>query len=113
MRQTNTQTKFAAIPNGTALSQALNFHGFEHGMFHMPAAWTAASIGFQVSSTLGGTYQPLNDAVGAVVEVTSIVDESYPLPNDLDGARYFKLWSQTAGADVNQGAARTINVDLK
>lgn len=106
------QSLEVTIPNGAAVSAAFNIDSFPRGTFHMPAAWTAASIGFQVSPSFGGTYQPLSDDSG-IIALTVAVDSSYLLPANLAGARFVKFWSHTAGTPVNQGADRVIGVDLK
>jgi hypothetical protein len=80
----------------------------------MPAAWTAANIGFQVSSTFDGTYLPLYDDAGNIVEIASpAVDQAMRVPVEVLAARFVKIWSQTAGADTNQGAERALIVDMK
>lgn len=103
------------IANGAALSDELDFT--EHSMLtvHMPAAWTAASIGFHVAHTTGGTFQPLYDDLGNLVQIAGpAVDRSYQAPPEVAGCRYVKLWSQNgAGVGVNQGAARTVPVSVK
>ena len=101
------------IPNGTALSNVVSFHEYAYGILHMPAAWTAASIGFQVCSTIDGTFLPLYDEGGTLVELTVTVDQAHPLPAEVLAARYVKIWSETGGAGVNQGAARSLIVDMK
>ena len=103
------------IANGAAVSAAVDFRKFTTGVYHMPAGWTAAHMGFQVSQTKTGTYLPLYDEVGALVDVTTTaVDIAMPLPPELAAAAWFKFWSQDgSAADENQGALRTILYDLK
>lgn len=102
------------IANGTALSEAISYHQYTTGIVHIPATWTAANIGFQVASEVAGTYLPLYDDAGALVEIASVaVDQAMAIPDTVKAARYVKLWSQNAGADANQGAERTLVVDLK
>lgn len=103
----------AVIPNGTALSNVIDFREYAYAIIHMPAAWTAASIAFQVCPDPDGTFQPLNDDAAALVEIATVVDESYMIPADVLAARFVKIWSQTGGTGVNQGAARTIVIDMK
>ena len=53
---------------------------------------------------------------GAVVQISGIVANAaawYKLPDALRGALYAKLWSQTAGVDTNQAAARSLVVVAK
>lgn len=77
----------------------------------MPAAWTAASLTFQVSYDNGVTYQNVYDSNGNEYTVSAAAG-SYIL---LDPATFitlgkFKIRSGTAGSPVNQAADRTLNV---
>ena len=103
------------IANAAAVSGPVDFRKFVGGVYHMPAGWTAAHMGFQVSQAKTGTYLPLYDEVGALVDVTTTaVDTAMPLPPELAGAAWFKFWSQNGTATgVNQDALRTILYDLK
>ena len=102
------------IPTGTALSDAIDLRRWKNMVIHMPAGWDTASIGFQVSDSKAGTFQPLLDDAGTRIEITGVaVDQSYVVPAGVGGARFVKLWSQTAGVDVNQTADRDIKVDVK
>ena len=101
------------ILNGEALSDGVVFGKYSRGVIHMPAAWTAADIGFHVSSEVDGTYQPLYDGANPVVISGPDADLVFPLPAALAPALFFKLWSNTAGADENQAADRVITVELK
>jgi hypothetical protein len=102
------------IPSGGALSEAINIKSYALGLLHMPSAWTAADIGFQVSSTVGGTYLPLNNEDGGLLVVSGpLVDQAYVIPARVGAALYVKLWSNTGGTGENQAAARSIIVDLK
>lgn len=110
---TRSHTMSVTIASGAALSDAFSIKDFTEGLIHMPAAWTAADIGFQVASTLGGTYQPLYNSSGLIVISGPAVNNAYMLPADLAAAQWVKLWSNTGGSGTNQAAARTITVDLK
>ena len=104
------------IANGAALSGAFEFTGASGGIVDMPAAWTEAALGFHHCSTRGGTFQPLYKEDGTLVEITLATDPSdlsYLLPADVFPARFLKLWSETAGSGVNQGAARSLIVSVK
>lgn len=101
------------IASGAALSGVIGFKDHAGGGIIMPATWTAASLGFQVSAAPGGTFVALYDAAGDLVELTVAASQAFPLPDELFGFAYFKLWSQTAGVDVNQAADREIRVSLK
>ena len=107
-------TQNTTIPNGTALSGVLSWYDYAYGIVHMPAVWTAADIGFQVASELDGTFQPLYDEAGALVEIASpAVDQAHAVPLEVLAARFVKLWSQSGGVDANQGAERALSVDMK
>lgn len=103
------------IANGANTSEEFDFTLYTMLTVHMPAAWTAASIGFQVAHTSGGTFQPLYDELGNLVQISSpAVDRSYQAPPELAGSRYVRLWSQNgAGVNTNQGGDRSISVSLK
>ena len=108
----------ATIGAGAALSEAINLSEVvgDAGLVGVPGTWTAAAMGFKVSDTLGGTYSPLRDETGAVVQVSGIQTGAaawYKLPDALRGAMFIKLWSQTGGSDTNQAAARALVVMAK
>lgn len=50
---------------------------------------------------------------GDLVSLTVAANEVMPLPAELSGVRYVRLWSQTAGSAVVQEAERHIVVSLK
>lgn len=50
---------------------------------------------------------------GGLVSLTVAANEVMPLPAELSGVRYVRLWSQTAGSAVVQEAERHIVVSLK
>ena len=102
------------IANGAAESRAIDLRETfpSLGLVHIPA-WTAANLAFKVASSLDGTYAPLRNASGALVEISGIQTAApgwYRLPEELNGASFVKMWSETAGSDVNQGAERAIQI---
>jgi hypothetical protein len=106
------------IGAGTAESEAFSLVDSvgDAGLVGVPGTWTAAAMGFKVSDSIGGTFSPLRDESGAVVQISGIVTNAagwYKLPDALRGALYAKLWSQTAGSDTNQAAARSLVVVAK
>jgi hypothetical protein len=107
----------AAIANNAAISGAIDNRAASGGSVITPAAWTDANIGFKVCATVDGTFVPLRDQTGALVQITSVQTseaDAYPLPDELFGCLFFKLWSCTAaGVDTNQGAARTLTIVQK
>jgi hypothetical protein len=110
----DTHVKTVTIANGAALSDAIDMRRYSFLVVHMPAAWTAASIGFQVSDSLGGTYDPLYDDDGNLLEITSpAVDKAYTAPAAVAAAHFLKIWSETSGSGVNQGAERSLILEVK
>ena len=102
------------IENGAALSNIIDFREYAYAVLHMPADWTAADIGFHVSSEVDGTFLPLYDDAGALVEIGSpAVDQAHAIPVEVLAARFVKAWSQSGGAGQNQGAARALIIDMK
>ena len=105
------------IAASAALSNAVDMREYvgDAGLIYIPA-WTAASLGFYVSDAYAGTYAPLRDDAGAVVEISGIQTAAaawYKIPEELRGAAWVKLWSETAGSDVNQAAARACMIFVK
>lgn len=109
------RTLTLTIAESAALSGEFEMNGEAGGMVYMPATWTAASIGFQVAHVSGGTYYPLYDHDGTIVEIAGpTVDNAYEIPPEVYGARFVKLWSQDGAASgTNQDAARTLVITLK
>jgi hypothetical protein len=106
------------IANGAALSEAIDLGEFvgDAGLVGVPSVWTSAALGFQICDTVDGTYSPLRDEAGSVVQVSGIQTAAaawYKLPDALRGARFVKLWSQNSGANANQAAARSLVVIIK
>lgn len=110
-----TQYQTVTIASGTTLSNPIDFKDYAGGIVHMPSAWTAASIGFQVATSKTGTYYPLFDEDGStLLEIaTPTVDEAYAIPAKVFASLWVKLWSQTSESGVNQGADRVLVVSLK
>lgn len=109
------RTASIVITSGTAISERFDLRDVAGIIIHMPDAWTAASIGFQVCEDETGLYLPLYDDSDLIVEITSAdANKAYAAPADIFAARYVRLWSQDgAGADTNQVASRTFNISLK
>ena len=110
----HTQQK-VTIANGEALSEEFYLAPYTFLLVHMPAAWTAASVGFKVAQEEDGTYQPLYDEAGNLVQIASpAVDKVYSAPAEVAGGLFVKLWSQDgAGANTNQGAERKLGLSMK
>ena len=110
-----TKVQSMTIANGAALSDAFDFRDFSFLTVQMPGAWTAASLGFYVASSLGGTFQPLYDDDGNLAQIDSpAASKDYSAPAAIGGAHFVKLWSQNgSGTGTNQGAERSLVVHLK
>jgi hypothetical protein len=108
----------ATIGAGAAESGTIDLREVvgDAGLVGVPGAWTAAALGFKVSDSFGGTFSPLRDESGSIVQISGIQTGAagyYKLPDALRGAMFVKLWSQTAGSDSNQVADRVITVLAK
>jgi len=101
------------IANGEPRSGVIDFRDVAGAILHMPAAWTAADVGFYVCDSATGTFQPLYDEDGTIVEITAAAARSLVVPVELFAARYVQLWSQSGGMSENQGADRVLRLSLK
>ena len=113
LRQTKVENVTIAI--NTAISGAIDVSRYSGMQVFMPAAWTAANIGFKVCATESGTYVQLNDKDDAIVEIASPTAAlAHNAPSELFPTMFLKVWSQDgAGSDTNQAAARTLTLVLK
>jgi hypothetical protein len=102
------------IAKDAAVGSAVKLEGNERGYIVMPAAWTAADIGFKVCDTEDGTYSILRDTAGVAVDIEDpAVNIAHVLPDGVfAGTIWVKPWSKNATpateTDVTQAAARTI-----
>lgn len=111
--KTFVESKIVTILSGQALSDPIDMRRSDRLTIHMPDAWDAADIGFDAASEVDGTYNPFYDALAALVIVDGpAADGVYAAPMELEQASFVKLRSNTAGADENQTADRTIVVEL-
>ena len=102
----------ATIANGASLSDALTLNGGRLTVIEMSAAWTAAALTFQASMD-GTNYFNVYDDNGN--EVYVIVDASRRVHIDIEALnqqKYIKLRSGTSVTAINQGAARTLYVEV-
>ena len=109
------KTTTLTIANGANLSDEVDMSGYAMLVVHMPAAWTAASLGFQVSATTGGTFGKLYDDDGNLLQIDAPAASGvYQAPDGVAGCGFLKVWSQDgSGNNTAQGAARSIVVTLK
>ena len=101
----------ATIESGASLSGALNLGGRSLVGLKMPAAWTAASLTFEVSQE-DADYVPLYwNGAEYTIEAAGGADAGLGVslePAAFAGWNYVKIRSGTAGTPVNQGAQRVI-----
>ena len=99
------------IASGTSLSGALVIGPDRPIAIGMPAAWTAASLTFEVSFDGGATWGPMYDKDGTEYTVVTDATRRIPLPPmDWAGITNLKIRSGTAAVPVNQGADRVITM---
>jgi hypothetical protein len=92
----------ALIPINEATSQALAIQAYHAFGLQMPAAFTGASISFQVSAD-GTTFQALYDRLNDIVTVPVAVARSYDLPGEIGDWAFVKIVSAS-----NEAAAREL-----
>lgn len=105
------------IASGAAVSDGVSIekHPVDRLAVQVPAAWTAADIGFDVSQD-DSTYIPLKGATGSRLKITGVATGAagvYIAPAEtflVDGYRYVRLASLDTGDESaeNQGAARSL-----
>jgi len=106
------------IPNGAAVSEMIATQGAAIVGLLMPAAWTAAALGYK--ACLSGHAADLktvkDQATGTLLQTLVVADDwiAFPLTNAIF-APFIQLASVTAATTtgVNQGAARDITLLLK
>jgi len=107
-------TDGVTIANGANLSEEIDFTRYSGANLHMPAVWTAADIGFHVSTTTGGTFLPFYDDTNTLVQISGpAISRAYTIPAEIFACGFIKLWSQNAGVNANQGGDRAIIVEMK
>lgn len=106
----NFSTVTATIANNESLSGAVNLGDTKGATIFMPAAWTAASLTFQVSHD-GTNWFNLYDKDGTEYTVQADASRAIVLPlADWFGVEHLKIRSGTAAAAVNQGAERILTI---
>lgn len=98
----------ATIPNGAAVSQGVDLAN--HRLHHivLPAGWSAAAVGFDVSHD-GVSFAPLFNAAGEYSLSTASGGRAVmlDLPTFI-GVRFVRIRSGVLATPVNQAAARDI-----
>ena len=103
----------AVIASGASVSGDLNLGGRILVGIAMPAAWTAASITFEVSPDRGTTWLDMYDITETEMAISPVVDNYYAIdPLQFLGVNHLRIRSGTAATPVNQGAERTVTLML-
>jgi hypothetical protein len=104
------QTLPATIASGAAISSIIDTYAGTLMGIHFPSTFTGASVTFQASDTLNGTYRTVNQFdSSADYSVTVSPTEYQPVDfNVFAGVRYLKIISAS-----NEAAARTLTVSLR
>ena len=98
------------ILSGASLSSSVSLGKSQPIALQLPAAWTAASVSFQVSADGTSWFNLFKDDG---TEATATVGASQHIPlnlPDLPGILYLKVRSGTSALAVAQAADRVINV---
>jgi hypothetical protein len=107
-------TVTATIANGTSLSGALNLGGLRLFGIVMPAAWTTASLTFQMSPDGGTTWVNLYDVNGNELTASASTSRFIVLdPTNFASIAMLKVRSGTSGTPVNQGQDSTLQLILR
>lgn len=103
----------ATIPNGTAITNAIDLGGKKLAGIIMPAAWTTADLTFQASwggqSAYNNVHNDAGDEYVIPAGASRAIVFNVPLP-----FASIKIRSGTDGSPVNQDADRSLvlNLDL-
>lgn len=102
------------IANGQSLSGAIALGGLRLFGIVMPAAWTSASLTFQMSPDNGASWVNLYDDAGGEYMVAADASRYIMLdPAAFAALPIIQIRSGTSGAPVTQGADRTLNLMLR
>ncbi len=100
------------IANGQTASSELDFSGYKHLAFLMPAAWTAGWLTIRGSAVAGGTKRVIrNDDNTTIPNMTVAVDTIYTV--DANALMLAAIPFLSFVCENAQGAARTITVMMK
>jgi len=109
-------SKTLVIPAGSSLTtDFIDMRRVAGGIVGLSASWTAANIGFMVSSgSVAADAQLLYDSDAAIVEISSpSLSTAFELPANIYGAHYVWLLSQSSGTAVDQVASASLTVQIK
>lgn len=77
-------------------SSVINYGDFEKGMVLVPSGSSLTTLTWHASDVEGGAYLPAYNAAGAITQ-TVAAGRSYPIPSDLNGARFLRITGDVAG----------------
>jgi len=109
-------SKTLVIPAGSSLStEPIDMRRVVSGVVGVSASWTAADIGFMVSSgSVSSDAQLLHDSTGSVIQITSpSLGTAFEIPSSVFFSHYAWLFSQSAGTAVDQTASASLVVQIK
>lgn len=111
VRRTPSEIRRAVIANGASVSSAIDLGDAQLTAIWMPAAWTAASITFEVSLD-GTTWRQLYFGAGVLTVAAAggaAANLTFALARDpFIGWRYVRIRSGTTAVPVNQLAEREL-----
>jgi hypothetical protein len=116
MARHQVETKQVTIANGASLSDAAHLKGLVLVGLTMPAAWTAAAAGVELSFQAQddrGNWKDIFDAAGNEETVTVAANDNHYHsldPKDWWGVSSIKVRSGLTGGAENQGGARVITL---
>lgn len=97
------------IASSGTTSGAVDTHGMTICGIYTPDTMTGTALTLTASTSLDGTYVPVEDGAGAAISKTIDGGEYVPFnPADTAGLRYIKVVSGTA-----EGAERTLTLALR
>ena len=100
------------IPNGEALTSAINLDRNTMLGIGIPDPWTAAVLTFQASMD-NSTFYDMRNAEGTEFEVPVTAGDWIAFhPDDFRSPLYVKIRSGTSAAPVNQGADRELAIAI-
>jgi hypothetical protein len=110
------KTRRAVIANGTSFSTAIDLGDSQLSAVWMPAAWTAASVTFEVSLD-GATWRNLYFGAGVLTVAAAggaAANLTFSVARDpFIGWRYVRIRSGTVASPVNQLAERELFVQTR
>lgn len=99
----------AVISASGTTSAAISMNGFSLVGITTPAAFTGTTLTFTTSTTLAGTYVPVNSTSGTAVSYTVTTSNYYAIePKDFYGCAFIKIVSGST-----EGSARTLVCSIK